>query len=86
MNKENESYRVESLHNDRKNNRPNGHQSMPRQRTTKRRFTSMIQCAPSASIYILTNQLFSSGLEVDVHFTHTMAPGLSIQSAFHLAS
>jgi hypothetical protein len=39
-NKENSAYRVESLHNDRKNNQPNGHQSMPRRRVTKRRLVS----------------------------------------------
>jgi hypothetical protein len=35
INKENEAHQVESLHNDRKNNRPNGHRSMPRRCTTK---------------------------------------------------
>jgi hypothetical protein len=82
-NKENDSYRLESLHNDRKNNRQNGHQSMPRRRTTKRRLTLGV---PFGSIYIKMRDPILSRLVVDVHFTRTMLQETEIQYASHRAT
>jgi hypothetical protein len=49
----NKVFRSESLHNDRKNNRHNGHQKLPRRCTTKRRMSSNDpMCAFRLNIYL----------------------------------
>lgn len=68
--KENDScqqtYRTESLHNDRKNNRPNGHQKQPRRCATKRRLSSKDpMCTFRLNITLMTF-LFSLKLEAAV--------------------
>jgi hypothetical protein len=75
------SFRAESLHNDRKNNRRNGHQNLPRRCTTKRRLSSSDpMCTFRLNLYVDDTSFYLKiGSGSVFHCHHTILDSNSIR-------